>query len=203
MTEPLKETRYVKELARARFPASGSAKSSAAVERIYVKKGKQIEIRFSGWTGKRMMPRPLALTEEKLLPLLSAAFQAGVFSKEFTAGLRRALGAPPEDREPVATDAPELARVQAHLHDLIRSRAGAAVSEGGLSLPVLQTDVGTQDDPLWFAIEGMHGGFKYWWDSSAKRLRLMTESWSRVVAGSGQLHEVTATGARLLGQGFV
>jgi len=31
----------------------------------------------------------------------------------------------------------------------------------------------------------------------------MTESWSAAVAGSGQLHEVTATGSRLLGEGFV
>ena len=203
MTEPLKETRYVKELARARLPAGGSAKSSAAVERIYVKKGKHVEIRFSGWTGKRMMPRPLALPEEKLLPLLAAAIQADVFSKEFLAGLRRALGSATEARKPVATDAPELSRVQAHFHDLIRSRAGDAVTVDDPRLPVLRADAGSQDDPLWFAIDGMHGGFRFWWDPSAKRLRLMTESWSRVVAGSGQLHEVTAVGARLLGQGFV
>ncbi|HEY8258648.1 MAG TPA: hypothetical protein VIG08_13410 [Gemmatimonadales bacterium] len=70
-------------------------------------------------------------------------------------------------------------------------------------LPVLRAETGTQDDPIRFAIEGMHGGFKYWWDSSAKRLRLMAESWSRVTAGSGQLHEITARGAQLLGEGFV
>lgn len=49
----------------------------------------------------------------------------------------------------------------------------------------------------------MHGGFKYWWDPSSSGLRLMSESWSRVGAGSGQLHEVTPTGARFLGEGFV
>jgi len=49
----------------------------------------------------------------------------------------------------------------------------------------------------------MDGGFKYWWDAAASGLRLMSESWSRRVAGSGQLHEITAAGARLLGEGFV
>lgn len=49
----------------------------------------------------------------------------------------------------------------------------------------------------------MHGGFKYWWDRSGKGLRLMTESWSENVSGSGQLHEVTPAGSRLLGEGFV
>lgn len=149
-----------------------------AIERIFVKKA--------------MVPRPLA-----------TAIEAGVFSEEFTAGLTRVQWGPePEAREQIAGDAPELARVQAYFHELIRARAGDAGREHGLSLPVLQADAGTQDDPLWFAIEGMHGGFKYCWDSSAP-LRLMTESWSRAVAGSGQLHEVTAAGARLLGQEFV
>jgi hypothetical protein len=77
------------------------------------------------------------------------------------------------------------------------------VRDQAVVLPTLLADAGSQDDPIWFAIDGMQGGFKYWWDSSAKRMRLMAESWSRTIAGSGQLHEVTASGARLLGEGFV
>jgi hypothetical protein len=33
--------------------------------------------------------------------------------------------------------------------------------------------------------------------------RLMSESWCRVVEGSGQRHEITAQGARLVAEGFV
>jgi hypothetical protein len=204
MTEALRDTRYWKELATAKLPSGSSKKSAVAIERIFVKRAKQVEIRFSQWEGSKMMPRPLDLPEEELLPLLSAAIRTGVLSEEFLVGLKRVLselapGAP----EDLAADAPELARVQAHFHTLIRSRAGDAVRDQGVVLPTLAANAGTQDDPIWFAVDGMQGGFKYWWDSSAKRLRLMTESWSRVIAGSGQLHEVTAAGARLLGEGFV
>lgn len=205
MSEPLRDTRYVKELARAKVPSAASKKSSVAIERILVKKSKQVEIRFSWWAGKKMLPKALHLPEEELLPLFATAIEGGVFSEEFTGGLRRllSLSADPAAPAAVAEDAPELTRVQGHFHALIRSRAGEAVREAGLHLPVLRVDTGTQDDPIWFAIDGMHGGFRYWWDPSAKRLRLMTESWSRVAAGSGQLHEVTASGAQLLGEGFV
>jgi hypothetical protein len=31
----------------------------------------------------------------------------------------------------------------------------------------------------------------------------MSESWSRTMTGSGQLHEITPAGSRLLAEGFV
>jgi hypothetical protein len=31
----------------------------------------------------------------------------------------------------------------------------------------------------------------------------MAESWSDTISGSGQLHEITPAGTRLLGEGFV
>jgi len=204
MTEALRDTRFWKELATAKLPSGSSKKSAVAIERIFVKRAKQIEIRFSQWEGSKMMPRALDLPEEELLPLLSAAIRNGVFTEEFIVGLRRVLSdLAPTTPEELAPDAPELTRVQAHFHTLIRSRAGDALRDRSIVLPTLVPNAGTQDDPVWFPIDGMQGGFKYWWDSSAKRMRLMTESWSRVIAGSGQLHEVTASGARLLGEGFV
>jgi hypothetical protein len=194
----------VKETTEARQPSASSPKAVSAIERIVVKKSKRTEIRFSSWQGAKMMPKPLALPESELLPLLSQAIRREVFSEEFLAGLRQALATGEADApEALADDAPEMLRVQAHFHALIRARAGEAVRASGVTLPALGADAGTQDDPAWFPIEGMHGGFKYWWDPSSKRLRLMTESWSRVVAGSGQLHEVTAGGSLLLGEGFV
>jgi hypothetical protein len=204
MTEALKDTRFWKELATARVPSASSKKSASAIERIFVKRRKQVEIRFSEWEGKKMMPKALDLPEAELLPLLSEAVRGGVFSEEFVVGLRRVLNElAPVTPEDLAPDAPELVRVQAHFHSLIRARAGDALRDPGVVLPTLEVSAGTQDDPLWFAIDGMQGGFKYWWDPTSKRMRLMAESWSRVIAGSGQLHEVTASGAHLLGEGFV
>lgn len=204
MTEKLKDTRFWKELATAKRPSGSSKKAAVAIERIFVKRTKQIEIRFSQWEGAKLMPRALDLPEEALLPLVSAAIKNGVFSHEFVVGLRRVLSEfAPTAPEGLSPDSPELARVQAHFHTLIRSRAGDALRDQRVALPTLVANAGTQDEPFWFAIDGMSGGFKYWWDPTAKRMRLMTESWSRVVSGSGQLHEVTAAGARLLGEGFV
>jgi hypothetical protein len=204
MTQPLRDTRYARELATAKLPSGPGGKSFVAIERIFVKQTDQVEIRFSGWEGSRMMPRPLDLPEDELLPLMRAALSAGVFSEAFVQSLRSLVTELGGSSEPkVSQESTELERVQAHFHDLIRSRAGDLVRKHSISLPSLVVGVGTDDDPAWFPIEGMHGGFKYWWDAATSGLRLMTESWSDVVVGSGQLHEVTPAGARLLGEGFV
>jgi hypothetical protein len=202
MTQPLRDTRYARELATAKLPSGPGGNSFVAIERIFVKQAEQVEIRFSWWEGSRMMPRPLDLPEDELLPLMRVAIRAGVFSEAFVESLRSLVNELGTGSAPkVAQELTELERVQAHFHDLIRSRAGDLVR--ATNLPSLAVGVGTDDEPAWFPIEGMHGGFKYWWDATTSSLRLMTESWSSVVAGSGQLHEITPTGARLLGEGFV
>jgi hypothetical protein len=204
MTQSLRDTKYARELATAKLPSGPSGSSFVAIERIHVKQADQVEIRFSWWEGSRMMPRPLDLPEEELLPLLRCAFRAGVFSEAFTEGLRVVLNelssAPPGGAPDTAT---ELERIQAHFHALMRSRAVDLIREDPANLPILTEGLGTQDEPMWYPIESMDGGFKYWWDPGAVGLRLMTENWSRAVAGSGQLHEVTSAGARLLAEGFV
>jgi hypothetical protein len=203
MTQPLRDTRYARELATAKLPSGPGGNSFVAIERIFVKQAEQVEIRFSGWEGSRMMPRPLDLPEDELLPLMRVALRAGVFSEAFVESLRTLVSELGNgSASKVAQELTELERVQAHFHDLIRSRAGDLVRENSTNLPSLAVGVGTDDEPAWFPIEGMHGGFKYWWDATSSGLRLMTESWSGVVAGSGQLHEITPTGARLLGEGF-
>jgi hypothetical protein len=83
MTLPLRDTKYARELATARLPSGPGGTSYAAIERILVTQTGQIEVRFSLWQGSRMMPRPLDLPEDELLPLLRAACQAGVFSEAF------------------------------------------------------------------------------------------------------------------------
>jgi hypothetical protein len=151
-----------------------------------------------------MMPRPLDLPEDELLPLLRAACQAGVFSEAFLQGLR-SLIAEVAGESPITepADQSDLERVQTHFHSLIRSRAGGRIRENAPDLPRLSIDVGSEDEPAWYPVETIHGGFKDWWDRSGTGMRLMTESWSDDVTGSGQLHEVTPAGTRLPGEGFV
>lgn len=202
MTQPLRNTKYARELATAKLPSGPDGTSYVAIERIFVKQFKQIEIRFSSWEGSRIMPRPLDLPEEELLPLLRAACQAGVFSEAFIHGLQ-SLIAELAGKSPAAGELSELDRIQIHFHALIRARAGGLIRENAPDLPRLSTDLGSENEPAWYPVDAMHGGFKYWWDRSSTGLRLMTESWSDDVAGSGQLHEVTLAGPRLLGEGFV
>jgi hypothetical protein len=203
MTKP-RETKYARELASAKLPSGPGGKSSVAIERLHVKQANQVKIRFSQWTGSRMMPKPLDLPEEELLPLLDAAMRAGVFSDAFTQGLRRMVSeaGPPVDLAAAGPDA-DLEKVQAHFHALIRSRAGTALGAQAASLPRLSRAAPSEAEPGWLAVDGMDGGFKYWWDDSAPGLRLMSESWSRAAPGSGQLHEITPNGASLLGEGFI
>ena len=53
------------------------------------------------------------------------------------------------------------------------------------------------------AVPGMTGGFHYWLEIADGSPRLLTESWCRVVGGSGQRHAVTAAGFELVAAGFV
>jgi hypothetical protein len=62
-------------------------------------------------------------------------------------------------------------------------------------------EIGTRK--VWFAVPGMYGGFSFWLDGTGAGSRPMPESWCRVVEGSGQRHEITAQGARLVAEGFV
>ena len=56
---------------------------------------------------------------------------------------------------------------------------------------------------VWFAVPGMYGGFSYRLEKAGVEPKLITESWSRVVDGSGQRHEITPTRSRLVEEGFV
>lgn len=202
MTQRLRDTRYARELAAARLPTGPGGTSLAAIERIHVKQADQVEIRFSSWEGTRLLPRALDLPEEELLPLLEAAIREGVFSDGFIEGLRRAIGGSSLPAETTARAATDLERVQRHFHQLIRSRTAELPDPSPLTLPKLSLEKASEEEPAWLPIDGMDGGFKYWWDVSAPGLRLISESWSRSVPGSGQLHEITPAGAHLLGEGF-
>lgn len=100
-----------------------------------------------------------------------------------------------------------LLRIQAHFHEVILGRAADEVRRWGLRLPDLEPllELERQDPslPVWFAVPGMYGGFAYHLRSDGVEAVLVSESWCRVVEGSGQRHEITSSGSRLAEEGFV
>lgn len=100
---------------------------------------------------------------------------------------------PPED----------LLAIQEHFHTVIRGRAEDLVREHCLRLPVLEPLLELKHPEMWFTVPGMCGGFSYWLELKESQSRLISESWCRVVGGSGQRHVVTTSGSELVERGFV
>jgi hypothetical protein len=93
-----------------------------------------------------------------------------------------------------------LLKIETYFHQLMRERAGNLIERHNLELPKLAPILRKTE---WFAIQGMYGGFSYGLEVQDGEITLITESWSRVVEGSGQRHKITAQGIKLLEQGFV
>src|SRR3954469_9488285 len=96
--------------------------------------------------------------------------------------------------------------IERHFHALILER----VREFGLAIPsdlprLLDLDPASTDYERreGYSVPGMYGGFAYWFEDAGGELKLMTESWSRILGGSGQRHEISANGTKLLEKGFV
>jgi hypothetical protein len=96
-----------------------------------------------------------------------------------------------------------LLKVQAHFHAVIRGRAEKEVQEHRLRLPELEPLLEFDDLRVWFAVLGMYGGFSYRMEAVGVGAKLVSESWSRMVQGSGERHEITSAGSRLVEKGFV
>ena len=96
-----------------------------------------------------------------------------------------------------------LQRLQAHFHAVIRGRVDDLITRYEVRLPELEPLLELGDTEVWFAVPGMYGGFKYRLEGSGNNARLVTESFCRVSGGSGQRHEITADGSRLVAEGFV
>ncbi|MBN3773711.1 ankyrin repeat domain-containing protein [Burkholderia sp. Se-20378] len=97
-----------------------------------------------------------------------------------------------------------LCDIQRHFHDMIRGRI-ARLRVDALRLPELEPllELDAQAERVWFAVPGMYGGFGYALRNDGAAAVLVSESWSRVVGGSGQRHEITARGSTLVEEGFV
>jgi protein-tyrosine phosphatase len=109
--------------------------------------------------------------------------------------------------EPVAIrqiDARDLERIKDHFHNVIRGRIrNIPEIEGALRLPELTPLTEQSHACFWFPVPGMCGGFKFWLAPEETDPKLISESWCRVVDGSGERHEVTPVGARMVDKGFV
>lgn len=101
------------------------------------------------------------------------------------------------------TSQEQLAAIQRHFHRVIRGRAAKLLRKHKIKLPELAPLPKAEDRKAWFPVLGMNGGFSYWLEGDGERLTLITESWCRVVGGSGQRHEITSSGCRLVDEGFV
>jgi hypothetical protein len=55
----------------------------------------------------------------------------------------------------------------------------------------------------WFPVPGRDGGFSYGLFERDSKPVLITDSWVRVVGGSGEQHEITADKVELVARGFV
>jgi hypothetical protein len=97
----------------------------------------------------------------------------------------------------------ELLAIQEHLHAVIRGRAEREVNKHALRLPELTPLLELKEPVMWFPVPGMYGGFSYRLSAEGTPAKLVCESWSRVVDGSGQRHEITAAGSTLVAEGFV
>lgn len=96
-----------------------------------------------------------------------------------------------------------LLKIQSHFHEVIRGRIDRELPNHGLRLPELEPLLELDRPQMWFPVPGMYGGFSYCLESTGADAKLVAESWCRVVGGSGQRHEITTYGSRLVEEGFV
>lgn len=96
-----------------------------------------------------------------------------------------------------------LAKVQTHFHTMVRERASQLIEKYALRLPELSVMLELETPDMSFPVPGMYGGFYYRLVAPGAEAKLVCESWSRVVGGSGQRHEITADGCTLVAEGFV
>jgi hypothetical protein len=96
-----------------------------------------------------------------------------------------------------------LLKVQQHFHAVIRGRIDRQFPDHGLRLPELEPLLELDRPHMWFQVPGMYGGFSYRLEAAGVEAKLVSESWCRVVGGSGQRHEITSAGSQLVEEGFV
>lgn len=96
-----------------------------------------------------------------------------------------------------------LLKIQFHFHEVIRGRIDRQLPNHELRLPELDPLLELDQPQIWFPVPGMYGGFSYRLATTGVDAKLVSESWCRVESGSGQRHEITSEGSKLVEEGFV
>ncbi len=96
-----------------------------------------------------------------------------------------------------------LQAIQSHFHTVIRGRMAEGNLTVELRLPELAPLLELERPAMWFPVPGMYGGFAYELSTVSGGPVLISESWCRVVDGSGQRHLISPHGSLLLEEGFV
>jgi hypothetical protein len=112
---------------------------------------------------------------------------------------------PGANESPCHQQPPEtsLQKIERAFHALIQIRTNEFQVPLPEDLPSLTELKATESNPAWFGVDGMYGGFRYFFQGSPTDLNLVVESWSRVVDGSGQRHLITPTNTELMEEGMV
>lgn len=103
----------------------------------------------------------------------------------------------------------DLVAIQDNFHDLMWYRCQDAADclrwlwQNKRHLPKVTNELIGISSPEWFAIPGMYGGFSYGLFDRGGRPVLITDSWVKVVGGSGEQHEITPDQITLTARGFV
>jgi len=108
--------------------------------------------------------------------------------------------------EPVychTTNLERLSKIQKHFHQVIIGRINVISDWQSFRLPDLEILLEIEEPSMWFPVPGMYGGFNYELIFKGKTIKLISGSWNRVVGGSGERHEITARGSKLVERGFV
>jgi hypothetical protein len=93
-----------------------------------------------------------------------------------------------------------LSAIEQRFHEVVRGRMRDFRIEDGLRLPELEILLELPDPELWFPVPGMYGGFRFRLEVQDSAVRLISDSWCRVVGGSEERHEITESGVRAVSQ---
>jgi hypothetical protein len=100
-------------------------------------------------------------------------------------------------------DLEALGVLEGRFHEVIWQRVDEPVTADTIRLPVLEPLLELPKPAMWFAVPGMYGGFSFTLRGTRTKPVLISESWCRIVDGSGQRHKITLDGVELVEEGFV
>ena len=84
-----------------------------------------------------------------------------------------------------------LSKIEKNFHLLILEKANAFIGNQKLEMPKLSECF---YEKRYFPVQGMYGGFSYWFKPKDDAVTLIVQSWIRVVEDSTTTHEVSAEG---------